>query len=389
MRHMLLAAALAGLSGHALAADDFRSAALHNDTLETLSLSMQAAPALKVSVQTQFQYNMNFRDDNALGDDDTTLGFSMRRTRVNFAGPVTENIKGKVQVDFNSSTGEASMLEAFADWEINDSLSLRIGQQKVHFLREDSVGTVRMLTSDFSVQNRVFGQGYSQFIEAEYTADSWRFWASFSDGFDSLNTSFNSDDEADFALTGRAEIKFGDADWKAFDQFTSWRGAASGGNLGLAAHYQSAGSTNPSLPDDVTLFTVAGDFAWVADGWNAYVSGVWARTDDGTDEFDDYGVMAQAGVFVSDQLELFGRWDGVFVDDERGAGVDDFHTITAGVNYYMIPESHAAKFTVNVLYYLDAVSNTGGVVSPSAGFNLLADSEDGQIGITAQLQLLF
>jgi hypothetical protein len=389
MRTILFAAALAGMTGQAFGSDDVRAAALYDANLETVSLSMQAAPAIKVSAQTQFQYNLNLRDDDALGDDDTTLGFSMRRTRVNVAGPVTDNIKAKIQMDFNSGTGDASVLEAFADWSVNDNLSFRIGQQKVHFLREDSVGTTKMLTSDFSVQNRTFGQGYSQFIEAWYTQDNWRAWASFSDGFDTLNTNFNSDDEADYAFTGRAEFKFGDADWKAFDQFTSWRGSASGGNLGVAAHYQSKGSTNPSLPDDESLFSVAADFAWVADGWNAYISGVWAQTDDGTDEFDDFGVMAQAGVFLTDQVELFGRWDGVFVDDERGAGVDDFHTITGGVNYYIIPESHAAKFTVNVLYYVDAVDNTGGVVSPSTGYNLLADSEDGQIGITAQLQLLF
>ncbi len=389
MRPLILVAALCAASGQTHAADDARSVALSEANLETVSLSMQAAPAIKITAQTQFQYNLNLRDDDTLGDNDTTLGFSTRRTRINVAGPVTDSIKAKIQVDFNAGTGDASLLEAYADWSVNDSLSFRIGQQKVHFLREDSVGTTRMLTSDFSVQNRVFGQGYSQFVEAWYTRDSWRAWASFSDGFDSHNTSFNSGDEADYAFTARAEFKFGDADWKAYDQFTSWRGAASGGNLGVAAHYQSTGSTNPSLPDDESLFSVAADFAWVADGWNAYLSGVWAQSDDGTDEFDDFGVMAQAGVFLTDQIELFGRWDGVFVDDERGAGVDDFHTITAGVNYYIVPESHAAKFTANLLYYVDAVSNTGGLVSPSASYNLLADTEDGQIGITAQLQLLF
>lgn len=245
-----------------------------------------------------------------------------------------------------------------------------------------------MLTSDFSVQNRTFGQSYGQFIEAGYTGDSWRGWVAFSDGFDSRNTAFNDPDEADFALTGRAEFRFGDADWKAYSQFTSFRGSASGGAFGLAGHYQSKGSTNPALADDETLMTFAADFAYVGDGWNAYVSGVWAQNDDGTDEFSDYGIMAQAGVFVTDQLEGFARWDGVFVDEDRGA-VEDFNIITAGVNYYITPESHAAKFTVNVLYYLDAVSNTGGVVSPSSGYNLLADAEDGQIGVTAQLQLLF
>jgi len=319
MRTIPFAAALAGMTGQAFGTDNARAAALYDANFDTLSLSMKTAPALKVCVQTQSQYNLNLRDDDTLSDDDTTLGFSMRRTRVNPAGPVTESIKAKIQIDFNSGAGDTSKLEAFADWSVHDNLSSRIGRQKIHFLREDSVGTVRMLTSDFSVQNRVFGQGYNQFIDPEYTADNRRVSALFSDGFDSLNTNFNtnfnSDDEADYAFTGRAEFKFGDADWKAFDRFTSCRGSASGGNVGQAAHDRSTGSTNPSLPDDASLLALAADFALVADGWNACLSGV-------------------------------------------------LHTIAGGFNYYIVPESRAAKFTLNMLYYVDAVSNTGGVVSP-------------------------
>lgn len=394
MHTLILATALAGLTGHATGGDDALTVALNNASLENASLdsmawSLTAEPSIKVTAQTQFQYNINLRDDDSLGDNDTTIGFSMRRTRVNIAGAVTDNIKAKIQVEFDAGSGEATMLEAFADWTISDNVSLRIGQQKVHFLREDTVGTTKMLTSDSSVQNRTFGQSYSQFIEAQYTADNWRGWVAFSDGFHSRNTSFNDADEADFGLTGRAEFRFGDADWKAYSQFTSFRSSASGGAFGVAGHYQSRGATNPALADDETLLSFAADFAYVGDGWNAYVSGVWAQNDDGTDEFDDYGLLAQAGVFFTDQLECFARWDGVFVDDDRGAGVDDFNTITVGVNYYITPESHAAKFTANVLYYLDAVNDTGGVVGASAGYNLLADAEDGQIALTAQLQLLF
>jgi hypothetical protein len=391
MRTPLLAlAALSGLAGHAAAADDALRAALAD--VDTLSLALAADPSLKVSVQTQFQYNVNLRDDDSTAladpDDDLTLGFQMRRTRVNLAGRVTDNIKGKVQVDFNSSTGDATLQEAFADWAVNDGLTLRIGQQKVHFLREYSVGTVKLLTADFSVQSQAFSQGYSQMVEAGFGGDNWRAWVAFSDGFSTNNTAFNSASEADFALTGRAEFKFGDADLSAFDQFTSWRGSTSGALVGAAVHYESGGDTNPSGPE-TDLFALTADFSWVGDGWNAFVAGVWHDSDDGTNSFDDYGLMAQAGVFLTDQFELFGRWDGVFVDEDRGAGVDDFHTATAGFNYYIVPESHAAKFTFNVMYYFDAVNNTGGVVSPSAGYNLLADSEDGQIGVTAQLQLLF
>ena len=53
----------------------------------------------------------------------------------------------------------------------------------------------------------------------------------------------------------------------------------------------------------------------------------------------------------------------------------------------MIPESHAAKFTVDLGYHFDATTTS--IVKTSDGHNLLSDSEDGQIGLIAQMQLLF
>ena len=61
--------------------------------------------------------------------------------------------------------------------------------------------------------------------------------------------------------------------------------------------------------------------------------------------------------------------------------------MTVGWNHYMVPESHAAKFTLDLRYYLDATTTS--IVSTSDGHNLLADSEDGQFGLTAQMQFLF
>lgn len=380
-------AALVSLQGQALAADDALLASLNDANTRALAYNLNAESSLKISAQTQFQYNINLRDDDTLGDDDTTIGFQMRRTRVNIENQVTDSIKAKIQFEFAREGGDGEMLEAYADWTVNDSLKLRIGQQKVHFWRETTLGSTKQLTAEESVTSSVFTQGYAQMVEAAFGGDSWRGWVSFSDGFDSRNTSFDSSSEADYALTGRAEFKFGDADWKQFDQYTSWRGAASGGMVGVAAHWQTAGDTNPSSSSSTDTFSVTADFSWVADGWNAAIAGVWRSVDDGSTDQDDYGILAQAGVFLSDQFELFGRYDVVLTDDDLSA--DDFSTVTGGFNYYITPESHAAKFTMQVAYYLDAVDLTGGVVSPSDGLHLLADGEDGQIALTTQLQLLF
>ncbi len=390
MRSILTAAILVGMSAPPAAAEGSLAPTLPETSLEHISLSMHAAPALKVSAQTQFRYDLNFRDDSSLGDDDTTVGFSMRTARVNLSSTVTDSINAKVQIDFNRADGTARLQEAFADWTVNDGLMLRIGHYKLNFMRENIVGSTRQLSANASVFDSVFGSGYAQLVEAWLSGDSWRGWVAFSDGFHSAHTAFNSSSEADYAFTGRFEFKFGDADWKAFDQFTSWRGSNSGALVGLGAHWQSKGNTNPATSPDTDMLLVTAGLSWVADGWNAHAESVWRNTDAGPGaDFDDYGFLLQGGLFVADQAELFARYDFVSPDSDRGPGVDDFATLTAGFNYYIIPESHAVKLTLAVLYYFDAVDNTGGVVTPSDGLNLLADTEDGQFGITTQLQLLF
>jgi hypothetical protein len=156
--------------------------------------------------------------------------------------------------------------------------------------------------------------------------------------------------------------------------------------LGLAGHWQSMGDTNPSAATSMDMTTLTADFSFVGDGWNAYAAGIWRNMDmTAATSADDFGVVVQGGVFVSDQDELFARYDGFFPDDFAGA--TDFNTITVGWNRYFIPESHAAKFTLDLTYHFDAVTSSG--IATSDGHNLLADVNDGQIGLIAQVQILF
>ena len=223
-------------------------------------------------------------------------------------------------------------------------------------------------------------------MQLDFGGDAWRAAVAFSDGLNSDNTAYNSAAEADYALTARAEFKFGDADWKAFDQFTSFRGGPKGAMLGAAAHWQSAGDTNPALADPEELFGLTADLSVLGGGWNAFASGVYMSSDDGTDDFHDFGAVVQGGYFFTDQIEGIARWSAVFADGDRTAD-DDYSDLALGVNYYMVPESHAAKFTAAVVYAFDATTDS--IVSTSTGHNLLPDSEDGQIALTFQVQLLF
>jgi len=131
---------------------------------------------------------------------------------------------------------------------------------------------------------------------------------------------------------------------------------------------------------------VTADFSFVGDGWNAYAAGIWRNMDvSAVTSTDDFGVILQGGVFITDVDEIFGRYDGFFPDDFAGA--TDFNSVTFGWNHYFSPESHAAKLTVDCTYHFDAVTGSG--IKTSDGHNLLADTNDGQIGIIAQVQLVF
>lgn len=346
---------------------------------------------LKIGVQVQARYQYNKRDEASLGDDDTTMGFSMRRVKVGVEGNVTDNIKGKVKFAFSRSSGNAALEDAYLKWAINDDVTLKVGQFKQGLIREENVSSSKQLAAERSAVNETFNQHFSQGVEAHFGGDNWRGLVGFTDGQRTASTAFNSMSESDYALNTRFEFLFGEASWGQFKQFTSFRGSNQGSMLGAAIAFQSMGDTNPSAAMTSEMTTATLDYSFVADGWNFYLAGIWQSNDGGAGtETDDFGVVAQGGYFVSDQDELFARWDVVMADESNAPADEDFNALTFGWNHYMIPGSHAAKFTLDVNYYLDATADNAIVsTSSSGGHNLQSSSEDGQFGITAQMQILF
>lgn len=350
--------------------------------------SDDGAYKLKVGGMMQFRYVLNFRDEPTDTDEDVTNGFQLRRTRLEFAGNViNKDTTFLVQTDFNRSGGTATVLDAWVRHALNESWGLRFGQFKLPLLREELVSGKRMLAADRSITNGVFTQARSQGVQIEYDGDRARFAAAFSDGLNTLNTDFDSSSEADYALTGRVDVRFA-GDWKQFADFTSWRGSDFAAMLGAAAHWQGGGSTGGTTDTDVLEYTV--DLSLEGNGWNAFGAFIGRNTDpSGGEEADDFGVVVQGGVFLTQKTELFARYDVVIPDDNRGSGDEDFSTVTVGVNHYFVEKSHAAKFTADLLYFLDAQADSSALVGRSTGVGLLPDAEDGQVAARFQFQLLF
>lgn len=349
---------------------------------------------LNVGGAIQFRYIMGFRDES--DPDDFTTGFQMARTQVNFGGNVHKDWGYFVEGEFDRDGGTFNMNDAFISYKLNPSWTLLMGQIKAHVLREENINEKFQLTVERSITNSVFTQGRSQAVAAVYTSDSIQFIPVFSDGAATEDTDYGTTAplQSDYAFTGRVNWKFA-GDWSAFNDFTSKRGSAFAGMIGGAAHYQESANTNNPADTDVGVFLYTVDAQLEGDGWNFFAAFIGRNIDlraaGSNSDFNDFGVVVQGGLMISDHDELFARYDVVIPDSDRtnGAGTgeaDPFNTITAGWNHYIA--GHAAKFTADVQYSLDNLADTA-LVTPNSQLGYLGSTEDGEFAIRLQMQLMF
>ncbi|MBK7406181.1 MAG: hypothetical protein IPJ41_16645 [Phycisphaerales bacterium] len=356
--------------------------------------SPDGAFRLNVGGLVQFRYNMNFRDTTA-PDEDFTNGFNTRRTKLILDGSVYDSIDFYVQAAFATSGGTMTLDQAYGSYKFENGMAVRWGQFKLPFLHEELTSDKYQLAAERSLVNKVFTQDYSQGVQLSYEGDRFRVMGAVSDGFSSLNTAYYSPSEADFAITARAEMRLGDASWKTYGDYTSFRGGDTGALVGAAVHWESFGDTGntttfggtPATGMDMLSYTL--DASYEGGGWNLGGAFVGRNIDpDGGTSADDFGALVQGGVFVSEKTELFARWDAIFPDSSYAAG-NDFNTLTFGGNYYFIPGSHAAKFTADVQWYLDDQAGSGSVVKSNEGIGLAPASTDDQFAIRLQMQMIF
>jgi hypothetical protein len=347
---------------------------------------------LTIGGYAAFRYNASFRDSDSVGDtEDLTQGFSTPLTRVRFSGTVGDrNLSYKIQASFNGEDGVAAIDDAFGEYAFGEGWSFRWGQFNLPVVREISVGAEDHLGADFSLTSQFFGQGYSQGIMLSYASDTMRFQGALSDGASTANTNFTSTAEADYALSARLEGLLVGSDWGRFNNYTSWRNAEDGALLGGAIHWQSGGETGGTSDVDLLIATI--DFTYEGAGWNATGVGYYASADQGNgSDRDDFGFMAQGGIFLNDQWEAFARYDGFFLDDDA-TSEDNLNFFTIGVNYYMFQDSNAAKFTGQIGYAFEDTSDlfgSGGFLEGTNESGFLGDSEEGEIALTLQAQLRF
>jgi hypothetical protein len=368
-------------------------------------------------LQAGFVYNNRDTNDGA-GGDENRWGFEMKRTQLTFWGHVVDpNWMYKIEGEFNrgstgtdpddesdtfffdlggAATSEDSscnfcLLDAWIAHNCGNGLIVYVGQFRAPFLHEEfGVDDQYSLAYDRSALNEAFTSGYVQGIMLHYRQDMWEIWGSYDDGPRTANTTaLGYDTEYSFHVRGNWLIA---GTWDQQMQHTSPRGQEFGARVGGAIRYmiEEFGTVGPGAFGEAQMFswTIDGSVHFGGASIMAAIIGNHIEFEGaGSPDFDPIGFMVQGGFYLTDEWELFGRYEWA---DPDLAGIQDLSLLTLGVNYYFAGQQ--VKWTADVVIGLDEVDggwtgvfNTGDLVG------LVPDTtgNDGQFALRTQLQLVF
>ena len=349
---------------------------------------------LQIKGQIQFRWAGDFRDvpngplaPGSASGTDSNYGFEVRRAKLTFSGHVIDpsltyefkpvfNRQAVTVSGSNLGGGSVSLSSADVNGSIEDiwmqkafdgGWSIRAGQFKAPFLREELVSSTSQLAVERSLVNDTFSTKFSQGVQVEWEQEMFKLTGFYGDGLRALRTSpvsnsaiagnFNGAYLTDFqtadtnwAFAGRAEMKLA-GQWKQFKDLTSFRGEEFGLLVGIGGMGQSVRPTptNAAAPKD--MWGITGDVTVDFGGANLFVAGVvrevgltapLAVRGGGTgDAMTQWGVVAQGGVFVIDDLELYARYEFGNTDTDQyrtgtGSTLADLEkdsVVTVGVNF--------------------------------------------------------
>jgi hypothetical protein len=213
--------------------------------------------------------------------------------------------------------------------------AVKAGQFKAPFLREELVSSAYQLAVERSLLNDTFTTKFAQGVQVEWEQESFRVQGFYGDGMraNRVNAVANAGtagnyagsyledfqtNDVNYAFAGRAEYKAAGA-WKQFKDFNSYRGDEFGLLFGLGAMAQSLRPTATStltahsmwgITGDVTATSAAGTCLPTASrDKSTRPATTRCATASTEDSLMQWGFLVQGGVFVTDDIELFGRYE--------------------------------------------------------------------------------
>ena len=387
----------------------------------------------------------------------TTDGFEIRRMKLDFFGHVidpswqyrliliyNQNQNSALTPGGNNAAGvngssNAGMEEAMVIKELSHEFKISVGQFKSPFLREEIVSSRRQLAVERSLVDQMFSTKFTQGVMGTWTGDRAMFEVMYNDGGSNANTgataAFNSESVgtptnmnngagfSEWAVTAHAGwLAYGH--WKDFNDLTSFPGEGEGLMFNTWLNMQRGGQQvssavqgNKNIPlngnADAQFLTWSADASWNFGGANVFgyfvmntAYDIPATTTNNIGSINSYGAVVQGGYFITNTVELFGRWEWLSTQNK---GVNDIgnngattHNIanvfnagrtnayTAGFNWFIygrqIKLTTDIGFTTAPLWFNNGIYGAG---VAGTNYRIEPAGGGGQIVVRSQLQLLF
>ena len=357
---------------------------------------------MRISGQLQTRWVMSHVGDESTADSNQTdWGFQVRRAKVKFKGNVVDKTwRYTINGAFGSS-GTFAFEEAMITHDVNDNLSVSIGQYKAPWTREELVSSSRQLAVERSLVNEYFNADRGVGLDVKYVTDDWSLQGAYNNGVKTAytgsigrNTS-SANNPTKWAVQGRFQYKLS-GDWGDFKSFTSSLDDDEAVMIGFAGMAQSwNGQLDGAASDAASVWGVTADLSAKFAGISLFGAVIYQSFDAGDDaeNANPWGVVAQAGYSVTDQWELFGRFSwannkGVVDANAFGAnptqGEAKLTVLTVGANYFI---NSKVKFTVDWGINLNDSLDGDWVSQTSNGWRETQSADEWVL--RAQLQLLF
>ena len=329
-----------------------------------------------------------------------------------------------------SDSGNLTLLDAWVRINFSDNWSMRVGQYRLPYAREQLVVDQYQMGVSRSIVSRNYGLWYSQGIEFQFQGDDTRWNLSVDNGAtdnvlgenlkaagsEPLNNPWYSQ-QSSFSVNSRMEWKpFGA--WNDFNSFTSPMGEQAGLLLGLAFHTQ---TTQPNYQYETTTTTTQEKNNWSSatiDGqWNfggasifasafynyIYSNQVYPADDLGQPPakarlgaVNAYGFTFQPAMYVDPKVEIFSRYEYA-----NWSASDSEVLTTAKTNLPGLGQQGPLSIlTVGVNWYLDGqdlkwTTDVGTTIGSPVGASYIdtlagwRGSSEGEMVFRTRLQLIF
>jgi len=331
-------------------------------------------------------------------------GFETTRAALNFSGTVAKDYHFNMRLNWNPYSGgnvpNPSDLEwAYASVDLSDEFNVSFGKQKYGVMREYMVNAEFQQAIDRSLYTYYWAtSSITNGLKLNYANDSIRANVMYSNGPTATNWNAGGGtgpyltDSADWMLSGRIGWK-ASGTWEQFDEMTSPQGTEAGMLFGFG---WAAWENNDRLVggNSDTQWLLSFDASMDFGGWNLFGSitvgddntnfqGAIPATDDG----NQWGWQVQGGYYLTEDLELFGRFE--WLDPRTGVDNDNIEILTIGANWYLAGQN--AKLSIDWGYNFDRTVTAGvgggGFTNWVSGAG--AANERNEWVLRTQLQLYF